>query len=257
MNILLADDSLVNQRVVCGVLQKRGHLITLANNGLEAVEAVRAQVFDIVLMDMHMPEMDGLTATRCIRALESPSSGTMIIALTAAAFPEDSEACLAAGMDEVLHKPISHDRPDCRCRTAGLGEKQCRTADQGAYRFAGGPTEANIEYEHLNHQFFDMRSMLGEEEMGNVIQLYMNSIDEMVPIMMDATKSLHDRGEAAHALKGASDMIGLNEMRALCLKVMVALREESVGEIDDVLASLPDRAAAACDLLKSTLAKAN
>jgi CheY-like chemotaxis protein len=110
LRILLTDDSPINQRVVASILQRRGHRITLANNGQEAVDAVQKEIFDAILMDVHMPEMDGLTATRMIRALPPPASKVLIVALTAAAFPEDAEACLLAGMDDILHKPVSGEQ---------------------------------------------------------------------------------------------------------------------------------------------------
>ena len=109
MEILLAEDNLINQKLAITLLEKWGHRVTVANNGLEAVAAMGQRPFDLVLMDMQMPEMDGLEATRNIRQMETQhgTSRTPIIAMTANAMQEDRERCLAAGMDEHLAKPIS------------------------------------------------------------------------------------------------------------------------------------------------------
>lgn len=107
LNVLLAEDSLVNQRLALGLLDHWGHRTTVANDGQEAIAFMRRQAFDIVLMDVQMPNMDGLTATREIRALEqSIGRHTPIVAMTAHALAGDRERCLVAGMDDYLMKPI-------------------------------------------------------------------------------------------------------------------------------------------------------
>lgn len=104
--ILLAEDGVVNQRVAVLMLESRGHEVTVVNNGNEAVDAFRTGAFDLILMDVQMPEMDGLEATRSIRALESGGAGIPIIAMTAHAMRGDRERCLEAGMSDYLSKPI-------------------------------------------------------------------------------------------------------------------------------------------------------
>jgi CheY-like chemotaxis protein len=108
--ILLAEDNPVNQSLAVALLTKRGATVTVAGNGREAVEACVGGGFDIVLMDMQMPELDGLEATREIRQRETARglSRTPIIALTAHAMNEDRDLCLAAGMDSFVSKPIRH-----------------------------------------------------------------------------------------------------------------------------------------------------
>ncbi|MBW8781182.1 MAG: response regulator [Verrucomicrobia bacterium] len=105
--VLLAEDNTVNQKVALRMLAHLGYQADLAANGLEVLAAVSRQSYDIILMDMQMPELDGLDATRRVRA-DLPADGQRpwIIALTANAMPEDRERCLAAGMDDYLNKPI-------------------------------------------------------------------------------------------------------------------------------------------------------
>ncbi len=110
LRVLLAEDGLVNQRVAAGLLQRRGHTVVVANNGREAVEALQKEPFDLVLMDVQMPEMDGLEATALIRERERATGGHVpIIATTADAMEGDRQRCLDAGMDAYLSKPIRAD----------------------------------------------------------------------------------------------------------------------------------------------------
>lgn len=107
MRILLAEDNLVNQKVAVAMLLRMGHEVTVANNGLEALNEVSAKAFDVVLMDIHMPQMDGLEALQEIRALDGPVSKIPVIALTANAMKGDREKYIVAGMDDYVAKPIN------------------------------------------------------------------------------------------------------------------------------------------------------
>ncbi len=106
LRLLIAEDNIVNQKVVRVLLGHRGHELLFANNGREAVEAVQAGEHDMIFMDIHMPEMDGLEATRRIRALDGALANIPIVALTANAMTGDREAYLAAGMDDYIAKPL-------------------------------------------------------------------------------------------------------------------------------------------------------
>ena len=106
LRILLVEDNKVNQMVASKLLERLGYRADLANNGLEAVQVFQEKIYDLIFMDMQMPEMDGLTATKLIR--QSPeNSQVRIVAMTANARPEDRQACLDAGMDDFISKPIN------------------------------------------------------------------------------------------------------------------------------------------------------
>jgi len=111
LKILLAEDSLINQRVAIGLIERRGHEVVVADDGKEALEALERESFDFVLMDVQMPVMDGYEATAVFREKEKQSGGHMpIVAMTAAAMKGDREKCLAAGMDDYIAKPIDPER---------------------------------------------------------------------------------------------------------------------------------------------------
>src|SRR5262249_50905337 len=108
LRILLAEDNIVNQRLVVRLLEKHGHTMIVASTGREVLAALAQQPIDLVLMDVQMPEMDGLEATAAIREQERQHGGHLpIIALTAHAMKGDQERCLASGMDDYISKPIT------------------------------------------------------------------------------------------------------------------------------------------------------
>jgi CheY-like chemotaxis protein len=111
LRVLLAEDSLVNQKLAIGLMEKCGHSVMVANNGKEAIVALASQQFDVVLMDVEMPEMDGFEATAVIRVKERQTGEHIpIIAMTAHAMKGDRERCLEAGMDDYVSKPIRAKR---------------------------------------------------------------------------------------------------------------------------------------------------
>jgi len=107
LRILLAEDNLVNQRLAARILEKRGHHVVVADNGIAALAALDRETFDLVFMDLQMPGMDGFEATALIRQKEQAEGRHLpIVALTAHAMKGDREKCIAAGMDEYLSKPL-------------------------------------------------------------------------------------------------------------------------------------------------------
>ena len=110
LRVLLVEDALVHQKLATNLLQRQGHFVTVSPNGKEAVDLLESQPFDLVLMDVDMPVMDGLAATSAIRQRESKHGGhTAIVAVTSSSGPEE---CLAAGMDAYIAKPLRSDSFD-------------------------------------------------------------------------------------------------------------------------------------------------
>src|SRR5205807_1591488 len=146
LQILLAEDNTVNQLLAVRLLQKRGHQVTVAANGRETLEILERQSFDLLLMDIQMPEMDGLTATAAIRAREQQTGAHLpIVAMTARAMKGDQEHCLASGMDAYISKPIRADQlfqivENLLQPGAPLQQGQCKTE---THRFQENAFPAN------------------------------------------------------------------------------------------------------------------
>ena len=122
LRILLAEDNVVNQKLALRLLQQMGYRADLASNGIEAIECLERQTYDVVLMDVQMPEFDGLEASRRITAKWPLGQRPRIVAMTANAMQGDREECLAAGMDDYVTKPI---------RVEALVEALMRAAQRG------------------------------------------------------------------------------------------------------------------------------
>jgi CheY-like chemotaxis protein len=137
MKILVAEDNRANQHLIIALLQKRGHSTAVASTGVEALAAIERDSFDLVLMDIQMPEMDGLEAARRIRNAEANTGLRLpVVAMTARAMSGDREAILATGMDDYLEKPVQIDRLDAIL----LQASKVRPPDPGARPILG---EAN------------------------------------------------------------------------------------------------------------------
>jgi signal transduction histidine kinase/DNA-binding response OmpR family regulator len=147
LRILVAEDNRVNQMLAAALLQKLGHRVDVVGNGIEAVNAVRSIPYDLVLMDVSMPEMDGLEATRRIRRLDCEAARLPIVAMTANAMKGDRETCLEAGMNDYVSKPIDRHRLVAAIAAqTGVGAESGAAPDKPAAdgRTAAGPhaTEA-------------------------------------------------------------------------------------------------------------------
>jgi signal transduction histidine kinase/DNA-binding response OmpR family regulator len=129
LRILVADDNPVNQQVAAGMLRRGGHMVDIVGDGAMALEAVTRSAYDLVLMDVEMPELDGFQATRKIRLLEGPNSAVPIIALTAHAMQGDEARCIEAGMSDYMPKPISRQRLDEAVRIWGRHAASARRGE--------------------------------------------------------------------------------------------------------------------------------
>ena len=131
LKILVAEDNFINQKLALRLLEKRGHQVTIASTGSEALAALEDERFDLVLMDLQMPEVDGLAATAAIRERERESGDHVpIIAMTANAMPGDEQRCLAAGMDDYLSKPIDSRKLSDLLRSFGARSRPASDATE-------------------------------------------------------------------------------------------------------------------------------
>jgi two-component system, sensor histidine kinase and response regulator len=208
-SILLAEDNPVNQKVATRILEKRGHFVTLAENGMEVLKQLENRNFDVILMDIQMPEMDGLEATRTIRTREAEEGGHLpiIAAMTAHAMKGDKERCLAAGMDEYVPKPIKPILLFNTLRDVLDGKKPIPRPSAGpaANHSKPSPPLSGLDKEAI------LVNLEGDNELlAELIEMY----QEDSPKLLDAiAKAVGDKDaqavqRAAHALKGAIGNFG-------------------------------------------------
>jgi two-component system sensor histidine kinase/response regulator len=190
LKVLVAEDSRANQLVTAGLLGKMGHEVVIANNGNEAIDAFRAGDFDLILMDVQMPLMDGLGASRTIREFEAPrGTRTPIVAVTAHAVKGDRERCLASGMDAYLSKPLR-------------GLELARVIDglcAGRPRDRGRPRRATLDRDR------SLARLGGDEGLfAEVVDLHLVELADLLGAVRDAAGRGDARGvgSAAHRLCG-------------------------------------------------------
>jgi PAS domain S-box-containing protein len=245
--ILLAEDNAVNQRVAVRLLQKQGHTVSVAENGREAVRRLEQERFDLVLMDVQMPEMDGLEATAVIRACERQTGQHMpIIAMTAHAMAGDRERCLEAGMDGYVAKPI---QPQLLFDTINsvVAKFAATAAAQRANRAHATPPVAT-HARHAEHAaaptpsrpaVFNHREML--KRLGNDLDLVTELIElfleESPKLLADVEVAVRSRDakaieRTAHRLKGSTGNFGMNEAVAAALKLEVYGRTSELESVD-------------------------
>jgi len=207
--VLVAEDTAVNRKLVSAVLGQRGHRVTAVENGREAVEALAREAFDLVLMDVQMPEMDGFEAARAIREAERASGAHVpIVALTAHALKGDRERCLEAGMDGYLAKPIDLDQ--LVAAVEGLG--------------APGPSGAPVadaQSEGFDERFALARVGGDRKLLGEVVRLFRADYPKTLK-RIEAALRRKDGEElrlAAHALKGSVATFGARRARQAALTI--------------------------------------
>jgi two-component system, sensor histidine kinase and response regulator len=219
--ILLAEDNWVNQKLAVGILQNLGHSVAVASNGQQAVERAAVESFDLILMDVQMPVMDGLTATRLIRASsENRSRATPIAAMTAHALAGDREMCLAAGMDEYLTKPI---------RTADVAQLIGRLFPET--RQEGAAPRVTAAQQALADPVDDVLTLDWETAARNLggnkrlLREVAEALRDELPQLVDVVEqraSVKDHtgcSQAAHALKGSLLFLKPRELWGLAQEV--------------------------------------
>ena len=211
LRVLVAEDHPVNRQYMAALLEGMGHEAFFASNGLEAVQAIREQRFDVVLMDLHMPLLDGVGATLSIRALPDTAAATVpIIALTADAFAQTRERCLMAGMNDFLAKPVSPERLAAMLRRLFGAGGDAAPAGNPADTPAAATTAVLLDRSTLD-------AAMGAMSSERLTQLLQAFFDEGPQIVQRLRVALRD-GQAldlrvnAHATHGAALNLGLNAL---------------------------------------------
>ncbi|WP_164103624.1 hybrid sensor histidine kinase/response regulator [Candidatus Laterigemmans baculatus] len=227
VHVLLVEDNHINQKMAGYFLRKAGHRVEVAENGLEAVEACNRQRFDVVLMDVQMPEMDGFEATAKIRqdAAEQHREHTPIIAMTAHALKGDRERCLEAGMDDYIAKPLQAEEVLAmidRMTAESESEPAEEAAEQGT-SIAAPSLESLVMRFEGNHQLAQELSEAFSEEYPRLMRQIHDAIEAH-----DATKLQR----ASHTLKGAVGMLGAQRLAAAIAVLESHAREQNFARAD-------------------------
>ena len=222
--LLVVDDNPVNQRVAVRMLEKMGHVVDIADNGIGALAALGRVKYDAVFMDCQMPEMDGFEATREIRRREGSDRHTVVIAMTAGAMAGDQDKCLAAGMDAYLSKPVKADKlaamvalwtgPD-----AGTHHDPAPHAEQEAPGL-------------LDQSYVTGLRELGTDEFDKLVRLFLKDGQTRI----DGLRTAQTTGDTsamvklAHSLKGSASSFGAGTLAARCGELQARARAADATE---------------------------
>lgn len=220
LKILLAEDNVVNQKVAVNMLKRLGYRSDSVANGLEVLQALRRQSYDVVLMDVQMPEMDGLTATQQICQEFPVFSRPRIIAMTANAMQGDREECLAAGMDDYMSKPIHVD-----VLKQVLSQCQPPTTEQ--------PTKQPV----LDPGVMENLQEMAGDELSEVINCYLQEAPELLESMHNAVKQKDAEllYHKAHSLKSSSQALGVLKLAQLCQQLEALGRAGTIGKAEQLV----------------------
>jgi len=226
LSILVVEDNPINQKVAQGLLEACGHRVTLASGGHAALDTLRDRRFDVILMDLMMPEMDGVETTRAIRALTGPQGRTPIIAMTAATAPSDQERCRIAGMDGFVRKPIIMEELRHALATVRPGLPPLPSATGTAAEPAGQSRVTCLE------------KSLGADAFGRLLASVRQALPHHGGLVSQALAGREDATAClqAHAIKSMARSLGLNDLADLAEAMEHALRD---GDRTAAVAVLP------------------
>lgn len=238
ISVLVVEDNLVNQKVLLVLLERLGLSAHVTNNGKEALDAVGKEKFSLILMDCHMPEMDGFEATAAIRKLETQAGTyTPIIAVTALAMAGDRERCIAAGMDDYLSKPINKEMLQVklahwlRADVVYRSQKLSRT-------FLRPHCEMTLlEKEPIN--LADLLEFYGEDQMNQILAIFQENTEQALKRIKFFLKEQDSKTLAglAHELKASCASIGAKQLTKLSLFLEQAAGQQDWLEVEETLRS--------------------
>jgi signal transduction histidine kinase/CheY-like chemotaxis protein/HPt (histidine-containing phosphotransfer) domain-containing protein len=251
LRILLAEDNSVNQRVGLLMLDRMGYLADVAGNGSEVLEALRRQPYDLILMDVQMPGMDGLEATRRIRADFPRERQPRIVAMTANVLREQREACLASGMDDFVLKPVAF--ADLRSALARCGGRDSALPEPAVPEPSPPPPDSSSRFDP---SYLDSLRRLSEKTGSPLVRQIVNHYRVETPRRLERMRQALLRGDAAelnfvaHSLRGSSAQIGALRVAALSADLEQKGTNAEPAELEPLLADLEREIARALPLLE-------
>jgi PAS domain S-box-containing protein len=241
LRILLAEDNLVNQKLALRLLERMGYRADVAANGLEVLQSLRRQPYDVILMDVQMPEMDGLEASRAIWAEWPAESRPRIIAMTANVMPEDRQECLAAGMDDFIAKPVRVD--DLVAALGRSGPLTAHASPVGAFAPGERATDGARPSALLDPAALDRLQEMAGGDAGFLKEMFETILAD-APVMLAEMRQALERGDAAtlhraaHSLKSNSADFGAKTLSELCREVEMMAKAGTLDGASEKLASI-------------------
>ena len=253
LQILVAEDNKINQKFATALLESAGHKVTIAENGHEAVDAVRRADYDVVLMDVQMPELDGICATREIRALPDPKCRIPIIAVTANAMLGAEAVYLKAGMNDYVPKPIEPSllfaklaRLAVKAKTDSAGAAEATTGNAIVER---EPPLFDVE------KLTSLEAVLPRETIGELLSLYGTETETMLRAIGESVVEgdLAAVSRHAHMIVGTAGNIGAMRVSQLARRLERKCREKDVAAARGLASELIVASAATSEAMKSKL----
>lgn len=266
LQILLAEDNSVNQQLATQLLKRMGYRIDVAGNGIEAILALERQPYDVILMDLHMPEMDGLEATQKICQQWPLETKPWIIAVTANAMQGDKETCLTAGMNDYISKPIRVPELVAALQRVPVRETsvvevepmpQLLTDDRNAQVHIReqnvvaidstpqlAPDETTVNDTIINYQqLYDSVSIMGDEAgslLEALLQTYFKESPGLIQHMNEAAADCNAKQLElyAHTLKSSSQALGADSLASLCQRLEDMGRQQQIDNAENILEML-------------------
>ena len=264
LRVLLAEDNAINQRLGRLMLEKLGHHVDTVGNGREAIDAVQRVPYDVVLMDVEMPEMDGLEATRSIRRELPAHRQPQIVAMTAGALVEDRQACTDAGMDDYMAKPVRLEVLDATLTRAAAARNESATITPGQI------TESDVDLNGartirtaaINAKVIDtLVDELGDGGTTIVAELivsYLGDCDDQLAAIhaANANHDLQIVGSVAHKMKSSTALLGADTFAGLLDDTCVSARGDGVG-LDHLMTLLDEERIRVVSEMTETLHRLN
>jgi len=250
LRILFAEDNHVNQLLVAALLKKEGHRVDVVGDGHEAVEAVRRLPYDLVLMDVQMPEMDGVEATIAIRALPGCCRNIPIIAVTANAMKGDKESYLAAGMNDYLSKPVDHKK--LKELVLKWGAKREEPPKEAPKVFIE-EDNSMMPKDVINMAILDeLEITVGADNLAELLEQHISDARERMEKMRFSARKgdVNSLGQESHNLKSTSGSFGAKRVQLLAQEIETASKNQRQDKAFDLVPKLAEELDAALHILE-------
>tara|TARA_R110001592_G_scaffold121890_13_gene328088 strand:- start:25554 stop:28229 length:2676 start_codon:yes stop_codon:yes gene_type:complete len=250
--ILLAEDNEANQLVAKTMLNRAGYQLDIVNNGEAAVLAVKGGTYSLVLMDLRMPVLDGLQATKIIRELDSGVASIPIVAMTANAFDSDKTRCRDAGMNDFLAKPVNRDEL-LTCMNRWLGDNTGQPLVQKSSGLDELSMTVSLDGDVVNQLLKDT----SEEAVKMIMQMVideLNKFNHEIRLIDIKDIDYHKLHDLAHACRGSCSYCGVTVMQQFCLRLEIAAGVKDDAQLKDLLASAEEVIKSGVKALKDFIA---